>query len=848
MESLKRLLALLLDPRARLKDMPGISISGSEPGQEEEPQPRRRLGWRMVVFNSPLVFGGLILIVLFLMVLFGPLVAPVNPYIASQHIVPHFDSQQGVWISPPLEPSEVYPLGTDEWGNDIYSMLLYGARNTLVASLFIAVARVLLGLVFGGLAGWNEGKTVDQLIMALVGVLTAVPLLVSSMILIFALDIRRGLPVFIAALSALGWTEIAQYIRSEFLVLRKMPYIEGARAVGARNLAISVRHILPNLLPQLLVITFLEIGAVLMLLGELGFVGVYIGGGSHIAMGDELTGIQVVTLSEVPEWGAMLAEGYRWLRAKPFIVFPPAFAFFIAVVGFNTFGEGLRRLLEQSAVSTAFLLRKRMLLVFAGLTAATVFIINNTGPAPWFTRMARAYSGETAYEHVQALTQMQGRGAGQPGGNQAAAYIAEKFQSYGLDPGWRQNSYLYPLPAVLVRPLEQPVLALLDAQGNIAHSFRHQVDFSYVIEGHGGSGHVEQTLVYVGFDPEKHSFERQDFKGLDLRERIVLLVQGNAPPGFASEALIRGAKAVLWVVDQQPQALRSQVQLADPDGEYLSRPTLPIFRLTSQAADRILEQAGLSVAGLISESAQVGESETGWHTHPLDVTVRMTLSLQDPQQVEIPCVLGFVPGSDYGLANEMVVLFARYDGMGMEADGSIFPSANHNASGVSTLLEIARLWQQQNLDARRSVLFVAWGAGQLDDPGAVDFLVSRESIRHLPNPNQNRPLSAAVVFQLEGTGAGGDVLYAYPNSSPRLTQLLAEVAGEQDIQMVTSTTSPAVGELLFLSRAAWIGLGWHEIVLSPQQDVIERIDPVKLQRLGEILSLALTRIVRQTAY
>jgi len=143
---------------------------------------------------------------------------------------------------------------------------------------------VILGGVFGALAGWNKGKTIDRVVMSLIGVTTSIPMLISSTILIYALDIRRGLPIFIAALTVIGWTEIAQYVRSQFLVLREMPYIEGALALGSKNFAIAIRHCLPNILPQLLVISFLEMGAVLMLLGELGFIGVYIGGGHMVGL------------------------------------------------------------------------------------------------------------------------------------------------------------------------------------------------------------------------------------------------------------------------------------------------------------------------------------------------------------------------------------------------------------------------------------------------------------------------------------------------------------------------------------------------------------------------------------
>ena len=112
----------------------------------------------------------------------------------------------------------------------------------------------------------------------------------------------------------------------------------------------------------------------------------------------------------------MLAEGYQWLRSKPHIVYPPALAFFIAIVGFNALGEGLRRFIETHHVNTNFLLSKRMLLVVAGLTLATVFIVNNAGPAPWFAKVAQDFDTDSAYGYTESLTIMDGRGAGQEGG------------------------------------------------------------------------------------------------------------------------------------------------------------------------------------------------------------------------------------------------------------------------------------------------------------------------------------------------------------------------------------------------------------------------------------------------
>jgi peptide/nickel transport system permease protein len=847
---LKDSLDRLLSPRARLADLPGlVDLPPAESSQETPIGVRRMVRPRDVIFNSPLLFGSLIVLGLFLVVLFGPLWAPSNPYIAGQHIVPHYDPVADEWISPPLTPSEEYPLGTDEWGNDIFSMLLYGARTTLIASAFITMVRVILGLVLGAIAGWNQGGLSDQVIMGLIGLITSVPMLISSMILIFALDIRRGLPVFILALAAIGWTEIAQYIRSEFLVLRQMPFIEGARAVGAGNLAVAVRHILPNLLPQLLVITFLEVGAVLMLLGELGFVGVYIGGGSRTALGDELSGIQIVTLIEAPEWGAMLAQGYRWLRAKPFIVFPPAIAFFTAVVGFNSLGEGLRRLLETTHVNTNFLLRKRMVLVIAALTMATVFIINNTGPAPWFNKVARAFNGTAAYEHVASLAAMEGRGLGQAGGEQAAAYIAEKFEAYGLRPGWAQSQYHYNREILLVEPLAQPELTLLAEDGIPLHTFHHQLDFGFVTAGHGGSGRAEASLVFVGFTAPGQPPAWESFKGLDLRDRIVLLIEGNAPRSFVTEAQIRGARGVVWISGEAAAAIRSQNQIRGQDEPYLQEPTLPVFRVRETVGLTLLAQDNLAVADLLVRPEQPAQSGPGWFVRPLSAAVRLDLQLSEPRPVAVPSVLGFLPGSDFQIANELIVLFATYDGLGIDPDGTTYPAVNESAAGVGLLLEMARLWQEQELNPRRTVMFVAWGGGQLEYPGAREFLESNLSFRYLPAQANGNRLAPLAIFELGEVGAGKEKLFLNPNANSRLLALTEEIAGQIDLPVTTEiSAAPPTASLARAERVPWLPLSWEGAVPAPDQDTLDRIQVEKLEAMGQTLSLALTKMVREASY
>lgn len=854
MSFLKTAIRQLIDPRPRLS---GLFRPAPEPegGGQAPLGNRRRFRARHIMRNTPLLVGTIIVTALFVLAVFGPLWAPKNPYIASQHIVPHYDFANEEYIQPPLPPSSEYPLGTDRWGNDLLSLMMHGARNTLVACAFITMVRVIVGLILGGLAGWNEGKTFDQAVMGLIVVITSVPMLISSMILIYALDIRRGLPVFIVALSLIGWAEIAQYIRSEFLVLRRAPFIEGARATGLSGFATAVRHVLPNVLPYLLVITFLEMGAVMMLLGELGFVGVFIGGGSRIPVVTdpvEFETLNPVGIPDVPEWGVILAEGFRLLRHKPFVVLPPALAFFIAVVGFNAMGEGLRRLIDQAGFSTGFLLRKRMLLVIAGLTLATLFIMGNTGPAPWYTKVAGEFDGEKAFEHVKALAGMDGRGNGQPGGEQAAAYIAERFEDYGLETGRRRTTYFHYLETRLVLPEEQPYLALLDGTGRAIQEFRHEIDFGFVTGGHGGSGEVAAPLTFVGFELEPGQYQWESFKGLDLDNRIVVLMQGNAPPDFATEATIRGARGVLWIAGEGRDDVRSQIQLSGSVGDSLVEPVLPIFRIRPAVAQALFEAGGIPLSDLLLPGRDVDQAGPGWFAKDYQVSARMALRLGEPQTVEIPCVIGYKLGSDYDLAGEYIVLFAAYDGLGIDPDGTVYPAANHNASSIGVMLELARVWQQQDLNARRSVVFIAWGGGTLSDSGARAYLNDSNNFPNTAIRTRYREFAPAVIVQPDYLGAGGEELFIDPGSDRNLARLLGETAAEAGIRVVSEqATVQPYDDLVASRRTRWLRLAWSNPEVPPDQDTTDLMGAAavdKLQSAGEALSLVLTQIVRQTSY
>lgn len=223
-----------------------------------------------------------------------------------------------------LPPSREFPLGTDHLGRDVFARIVFGARlsigSTLAASAAISVIGVLVGLA----AGWFGGIT-DTLISRVVDILLAFPTFLLALAVTALLG--PGLRNVLAAIILAWWASYARIVRSAVLAERDKPYIEAARAVGSSSGRILRRHLLPNIVAPMVVLTTLDLGAVLLSLSGFSFLGL---------------GVQPPT----PEWGSMLSEGRTYLSRAPNMMFFPGVAIFLMVLGFNLLGDGLRDVLD----------------------------------------------------------------------------------------------------------------------------------------------------------------------------------------------------------------------------------------------------------------------------------------------------------------------------------------------------------------------------------------------------------------------------------------------------------------------------------------------------------------------
>ena len=289
---------------------------------------------RRAASNLPLSLGLLGVLAIGLIALFGPQLAPGDPQ--AQRVILFYPD--GRFEAPPTPPDELFLLGTDPLGRDQASRLLYGARLTLGATLLGLAGRVALGCALGVIAGWRRGRA-DTAVTWLTNAVAGVPQLMLALLIAVALR-EHGFLGFVVALAAVGWAELAQFVRTEVIRIRASAYVDAARATGARGLAILRTHVLRALAPQLAGVLALEAGSVLLLLAELGFIGLFISGGA--AYLSDSGGPILPIRDRAPEWGQMLAGARHYAFSHQYVAFIPGVVVVAAVFAFNLLGEGLR--------------------------------------------------------------------------------------------------------------------------------------------------------------------------------------------------------------------------------------------------------------------------------------------------------------------------------------------------------------------------------------------------------------------------------------------------------------------------------------------------------------------------
>lgn len=289
----------------------GIEIESGTAATALETGTREPSWWRPLLHDRTSMCGFVLLSVFTLAAVAAPLLAPHDP--ATVDVVRK--------LAP---PSGEFPLGTDHLGRDVLSRLLHGARISLGTTVLAAFAIAVTGLVLGTIAGF-VGGIVDAAISRVIDILLAFPGLLLALALTGVLG--PNLRNLMLAVIVVSWAGYARVVRGAVLAERERSYVEAARATGASSGRIIVRHLLPNIVAPIVVLTTLDMAAILLGISALSFLGL---------------GVQPPTA----EWGAMLAEARPYLSRAPNLMLFPGLVIFLAALAFNLVGDGLRDALD----------------------------------------------------------------------------------------------------------------------------------------------------------------------------------------------------------------------------------------------------------------------------------------------------------------------------------------------------------------------------------------------------------------------------------------------------------------------------------------------------------------------
>ena len=289
--------------------------------------------FRRLCKNKMSVLGGIIIIILVILSIFAPYIAP-------------YHYADGSFMNNYEKPGEKYLLGADFMGRDVLSRIIYGTRISLSVGIIGALTSFFIGVLYGLISGYYGGK-VDNVMMRIVDIMYGFPtlLLIILMMVLFKSTFAVTTPgTFVGTLSDIdkafgglffifigigitAWIGMARIARGMALSLREKEYVEAARATGNSNFKIMIKHILPNLIGPCIVAVTLQIPRYITFEAFLSFIGL---------------GVNPPT----PSWGMMISEGYKAIRSNPHLALYPGLALAITMLAFNFLGDGLRDALD----------------------------------------------------------------------------------------------------------------------------------------------------------------------------------------------------------------------------------------------------------------------------------------------------------------------------------------------------------------------------------------------------------------------------------------------------------------------------------------------------------------------
>jgi len=383
--------------------------------------------------NSYLSIGLIILIFFVTIMTFPSLFTETSPYEITG--VESYNTADGNYAfrTPPFEPSDRFVFGSDDSGRDVFSFVIYGARLTLTIGVSVALLRFIIGLFLGIRAALGKPLSI-LLVNQFNNVFNAIPPLIICLIILSigylgALPKAYSIGVFVLVMTLVEWARVADFIRERAENILEKDFVRSERIIGKGDAAIVFENLLPHMFSELIVLFFMEISRVLTLMMQLGIFGIFIGNLKIVE--DTAPGMVIGKMTSYePEWASMLGSSKNYIRVAPWIVMSCSLMFFLAVLGFNFVGEGLRMLYQEG--NRLFKSKRQQIMVLVVL-----FVLVITAFSLTYQPSVALMDPEEGFSDLPEVALV-----GMASTHNIANEIVKRFEDLGLEK--TKERYLYP--------------------------------------------------------------------------------------------------------------------------------------------------------------------------------------------------------------------------------------------------------------------------------------------------------------------------------------------------------------------------------------------------------------------
>ena len=544
---------------------------------------------------------------------------------------------------------------------------------------------------------------------------------------------------------------------------------------------------------------------------------------------------------------ALIANVRQYWQGYPATALAPGLAFFFSILAFNLFGDSLRHWLEDSALGLSRLLNRRTAVFAVGVTVALALLLRSSAPLSIYHSDAMKFDAQRVMEDIRILSspELQGRETGLPGADLAALYIVYRMADIGIFPAGENHSYFQRLVQPRLHLRDLPTLTLLDGAGGNSRQFLYRQEFSEIARYAQSRGQAQGAIMGVAYGPVRDvasgtsQFDLSNSAAVDH----VILVRAADLAKVAS----RLTKGILAIADGVGELTRRDVY---PSELARSEDPRPYLLVSPEVGDMLLRTAGSSLAELDATRSSLAPGAIKLTAPGATVSLRVPAGeSENPGDEAYVNVIGVIPGQGHfmGTEEQIVVVSAYYDGVGVDPQGTIYPGANDNASGVAVMLELARLLKESPYQPDKTVLFVAWAGGE------------RQEVLSLANILNARPgasdFTVESVLELSGVGYGaGTAISIGSDSSYRLAKLFQQAAGSLGAATTTRGRGPhqdLPAQAAVTSRDAMtLSLSWDgadQLAHTPE-DTFAIIDPEKIRTTGQPAYLTLLILCRETEF